>query len=149
MASIYNSNDNQDLIERFNKLTPNSKALWGKMTVDQMLSHCIAPLDVALGNTELKKPNFIFALMGRMMKNKVVNASEFKKNSPTAPSFIRKETYDFEATKNELNSKIAEFTKGTSTIKCEKHPFFGEMNADEWDKLQWKHLNHHLEQFGV
>lgn len=149
MASIYNLQDNQDLIERFNKLTPESKAIWGKMTVDQMLSHCIAPLDVALGNSELKKPNFIFGLMGKMMKNKVVNAPEFKKNSPTAPSFIRKENYDFAATKDELNTKIAEFAKGTSVIKCEKHPFFGEMTTEDWDKLQWKHLNHHLEQFGV
>jgi hypothetical protein len=148
MKSIYNPEDNTQIIERIQKLTPESKALWGKMSVDQMMSHCIAPIDVAFGNLELKT-NAIMALLGRMLKNKVINAPEFKKDSPTAPAFIRKEHYNFNATQTELIEKVKKFTEGTQVIKSNKHPFFGEMSYEDWDKLHWKHLDHHLKQFNV
>lgn len=148
MKSIYNATDNNELISRIQKLTPESKALWGKMTVDQMLSHCIAPIDVAFGDLELKT-NPIMAFLGKIMKNKIINSPEFKKNSPTAPAFIKTGTYDFTATQNELINKIQKFTTGTQVIKTNKHPFFGKMSTEDWDKLQWKHLDHHLRQFNM
>ena len=149
MASIYNPNDNQEIIDRLNKLTPETKAQWGKMSIDQMLSHCQAPMDVAFGDLNLKA-NFFMQLLGKMFKNKILNASEFKKNSPTAPSFIRNGVYDFEQTKTELIIKIKKFSElGENAIRTKKHPFFGEMSTAEWDKLQWMHLDHHLKQFGV
>ncbi len=149
MASIYNLQDNQEIISRINKLTPESKALWGKMTVDQMMMHLIAPLDITLGNKQPSKPNFIMGLLGKMLKGKIINGTEYKKNSPTAPDFLFTGTYDFDKTKQELIEKVAEFQKGTSVVALDKHPFFGKMSSEDWDKLQWKHLNHHLQQFGV
>lgn len=149
MSSIYNIQDNQEIIDRINKLTPQSERLWGKMTVDQMLMHLIAPLDVTLGNKQPSKPNFFIGLMGKMMKNKIINAPEYKKNNPTAPDFVMKGSYDFEKAKAKLIEKVAEFQKGTSVVAIDFHPFFGKMSTDDWDKLQWKHLNHHLTQFGV
>lgn len=149
MSSIYNKNDNDIIIARINKLSPDSKAQWGKMTVDQMLSHCQAPIDVAFGNLALRS-NFLMRTMGKLFKNKIINSAEFKKNSPTAPDFIRKGSYDFEKTKRELIEKINQFsTLAEKAIKNTKHPFFGEMSHEEWDKLQSMHLEHHLKQFGV
>lgn len=149
MASIFDKNDNAVLISRINALTPETQPLWGKMNVGQMLSHCQAPIDVAFGNVKLKS-NIIFLLLGRILKKKILAAPMFKKNSMTEPSFIRTGEYDFEKTKAELISKVKRFAEeGTSCIKVEKHPFFGKMSFEEWDNLQWKHLNHHLKQFGV
>jgi hypothetical protein len=54
MANIFDTTDNQAMIERINKLTPETKALWGKMTVDQMLNHTAAAIEVAFGERELK-----------------------------------------------------------------------------------------------
>lgn len=148
MPSIYNLQDNQDLVLRIEKLQPTTLSLWGKMRVDQMLSHCIAPIDVALGNVHLQ-PNFLFSIFGRLIKKSVINAPKFKKDSPTAPDFIRKDAYDFDATKKELIEKVTLFQQGPSVIKIDKHPFFGPMSHKDWDNLQWKHLDHHLRQFGV
>lgn len=149
MKSIFNTHDNQKLITRINKLTPEAQAVWGKMSVDQMLSHCQAPIDVAFGNLPLKA-NVIMQLLGKMLKNKIINSPEFKKNSPTAPSFIRTEHYDFETTKKELIEKVSKFaTEGQAAIKNQTHPFFGRMTYNEWDKLQYMHLDHHLHQFKV
>ena len=54
------------------------------------------------------------------------------------------------STKLELIEKVLKFsTLGPKVIANHKHPFFGEMTNEEWDLLQWKHLNHHLNQFSV
>jgi len=149
MPSIFNTSDNQDLISRIDKLAPNTAATWGKMNAAQMLSHCQAPMDVAFGDLKLKS-NFLLLLVGRIYKKKILAAPGFKKNSPTAPDFLRNGECDFEKSKSELIQKINRFSEqGEKVIKMHKHPFFGNMTSEEWDILQWKHLDHHLKQFGV
>jgi hypothetical protein len=147
MKSIYNPTDNSELVQRINQLNLNSKAQWGKMSVDQMLKHTNAASEVAFGKQELKI-NFLMKLVGKLMKNKVFN-SEFKKNSPTAPEFIFKDSYDFETSKNELIKNVQLLQDGHTTIKVMNHPFWGKMTYEDWDKLMYKHLDHHLRQFGV
>lgn len=149
MNSIFDKNTNDDFIKRINLLTQDSKPLWGKMNVSQMLSHCQAPIDVALGDLELKS-NFIMRFLGKLFKTKILNANKFKKNGVTVTEFLRNDNYEFEQNKITLIEKISKFaTLGTESIKNSKHPIFGEMSIEEWDKLQIMHLEHHLRQFGV
>jgi hypothetical protein len=67
MKSIYNSNDNHELVNRINQISSESKPLWGKMSVDQMCEHCLITSNVAFGKQELKI-NFLMKLVGKMMK---------------------------------------------------------------------------------
>jgi hypothetical protein len=147
MKSIFNTTDNQEIITRINKLTPESQAVWGKMNVDQMFKHTSGALIVAFGENNVKV-NFIFKLLGRMLKNKVFN-SEFKRNSPMAKEFIFTDKYDFEASRNELIKNFSRFAKGHQSIKITNHPFWGKMTYEDWSKLMWNHVDHHLRQFGV
>lgn len=147
MSSIYNKADNDLIISRINTLSPESKALWGKMTVIQMLKHTEAAIAVAFSEKELKI-NFFLKLLGRILKNKVFN-SEFQKNSPAAPEFIFTDEYDFEDSKKALIEKFSRFANGTQSITLMQHPFWGKMTHEDWDKLMWKHVDHHLRQFGV
>jgi hypothetical protein len=60
------------------------------------------------------------------------------------------ETYDFELAKQELIGKFSRFaSEGPAAIKIKKHPFWGNMTEEDWNTLMWKHLDHHLRQFGV
>lgn len=147
MDSIFDKADNAKIIARINSLTPESQSLWGKMTVDQMLKHTNEALIIAFGEKELKI-NFLMRLLGRILKNKILN-SDFKKNSPTAPEIIFKGKYNFEVSKKELINNFSRFDKGHESIKVTNHPFWGKMTLEEWDKLMWKHIDHHLRQFGV
>lgn len=147
MSSIYNKEDNDLILVRINKLTPQTKAVWGKMTVDQMCKHCNEAIIVAFGENEIKV-NFFLRLLGRLLKNKVFN-SEFQKNSPTAKEFVFAEQYDFEKAQKELINNFARFAAGPDNIKLKVHPFWGPMSYEDWDKLMWKHVDHHLRQFGV
>jgi hypothetical protein len=147
MGSIYNKADNEAMIARINSLTPDNNALWGKMTVDQMCKHCNTAIQVAFGKQDLKI-NFLMRILGSMLKNKAFN-SDFGKNSPTAKEFKFEGSYDFEASRKELAESIAQFAHGTQVIKVMDHPFWGKMTYEDWDKLIWRHTDHHLRQFGV
>ncbi|MGG7036035.1 MAG: DUF1569 domain-containing protein [Flavobacterium sp.] len=147
MRSIYNKADNATIISRIEKLKPGTQNVWGKMTVDQMLNHCTAAINVAYGEQELKI-NFLMKLFGKMMKDKILN-SEFKKNSPTIAEFRFNGQYDFDSSKKELIDKFSRFKDGHTVIAVNTHPFWGSMSYEDWDKLLWKHMDHHLRQFGV
>ena len=149
MSSIYNKTDNDSIISRINQLNSDTKALWGKMTVSQMLRHCKLASDIAFGNQNLKI-NFIMKLLGKMLKKKVFYGGDMGKNSPTAKEFIITEQPDFETVKNEMVANFKRFAdEGTSCIKTLNHPFWGKMTYEDWDALMWKHIDHHLRQFGV
>ena len=38
---------------------------------------------------------------------------------------------------------------GPSGLTSLPHPFFGPLSSEEWQALQWRHLDHHLRQFGA
>jgi hypothetical protein len=146
--SIYSKSDTKKIIARIQSLTSENIALWGTMNVDQMLKHCSAAVDVAYGE-KVVEVKWMMKLLGRLVKNKVFN-SEFQKNSPTAKEFVFSESYDLEASKLELIQKYSRFSnEGKESIIVMNHPFWGKMSYEDWDKLMWKHIDHHLRQFGV
>ena len=149
MNSIYDKTANDAMIARIHKLTPESRAIWGKMNAGQMLQHCKLASDVAFGKQDLKI-NFLMKLLGKILKKKVFYGGEMKKNSPTAKEFIITENIDFAKAKSEFISNFSKFsTEGKSAIKLMNHPFWGKLSYEDWDALMWKHTHHHLQQFGV
>jgi hypothetical protein len=149
MKSLFNTPDNDELIERISLLHGNSTALWGKMSVSQMVTHAQQPLKVALGELKLKR-GLIGFLFGRIAKKKLLAEGPFSKNLPTDKNFLVHTSPEFEKERNELTRLVKRFAQaGPQGLSREKHPFFGRLSETEWDVLQWKHLDHHLRQFGV
>ena len=149
MKNLFTSTVNQDMVDRINKLTPDTKPLWGKMTVAQMLAHLQVPLEVALGDKDLKGGLMAF-FFGKIAKKQLVKEEPFKRNLPTAPSFVVKGERNFNEEKKELIDLLLRFSKSDpEEIARRPHPFFGKLTKEEWNTLQYKHLDHHLNQFGV
>ncbi|MBW4889721.1 DUF1569 domain-containing protein [Mucilaginibacter sp. HMF5004] len=149
MKSLLNPVYSKEMIERINRLTPSSAALWGKMRVDQMLAHLNAFFNAALG--EVKQERVLSGyLFGWIAKKKILSDQPFGKGLPTAKAFLAKGEYDFEAEKEHLIALIEHYTatKGKDVNKY-PHTFFGHLTTMEWDKLITKHLEHHLSQFEV
>lgn len=150
MESLFHPTGNQHILDRIDKLSPISLSEWGVMTVSQMLEHCKMPLQVVYGTKKIKVNWFVKLMFGKRSKQQFTSAHPFGKGMPTAKEF--KVTYepDFETAKRELKELIVQFTQaGHEGIKVTKHPLFGEMTHKEIDTAQWKHLDHHLKQFGV
>lgn len=150
MESLFTAAHNQKIIHRINSLSPSSKALWGKMNVSQMLAHCQIPLKVAHGETKIKR-GLLSILFGTFVKNKLTKDDKaFDRNLPTNKKLIIIDEREFETEKHDLISLVEKFHQlGPNGLTKHPHPFFGRMNEREWDTLQWKHLDHHLRQFGV
>ena len=153
MKRLFDPHENNLIKERINKLTPGSRALWGEMNVSQMLAHLQQPILVAFGQLKLKG-GLMALLFGKIAKKQMVNDKPFKKNIPTMKEFkfTGKNTpqKEFLKEKDILLSYVDRFIKdGPEVIANETHPFFGRLTLEEWDILQWKHLDHHLRQFGV
>jgi len=149
MESLFESSAADNILDRVEKLQPRTRPLWGKMTVSQMLAHCKVPLEVAVGEKELKR-TLMGVIFGRIGKKQMLKPEPFKKNLPTDPRFVVKNNPDFTSEKHKLESLIRRFAASDpDTIAHRPHPFFGKMTAEEWGWLQYKHLDHHLRQFGV
>ncbi len=150
MKTLFNQQDNNEIIIRLLSLSLNSEKKWGKMNVAQMLVHCQKPLEVSDGKL-IAKRNLFSKLFGSFFKKKfLIKGDNFSKNSPTAKEFIINSTFDFKQEQTKLISMIENLgKKGESAIQLEIHPFFGKMTKAEWGILFYKHLNHHLEQFSA
>jgi len=137
----------QEIISRIGKLTPQSQAQWGRMNVSQMLAHVQMPIGVAEGKHKL--PRTLFGrIVGPLVKSIIYNNKPFKRSLPTDRSFVMTgREKEFEKEKQTLINMINNFSE--QTMVDEPHPFFGKLTKEQWSKGTWKHLNHHLEQFGV
>jgi len=136
----------EEILTRINKLNPGSKGQWGKMSVSQMLAHLQMPIGVALGNHKLPR-SFLGRLVGGLIKHKLYNDQPYKHNLPTAPSFKMTTEKEFDEEKRKVIEMIEKFSE--ENIINTNHPFFGKMTREQWGRANWKHLDHHLQQFGV
>ncbi len=149
MKNLFNPTDAQEILMRIEKLTPQTQRLWGKMDVAQMLAHCSILLRIARGLDKPKR-SVLGILLGWAVKDKFFGAKPHPKNSPTGRNLIVADQKKFEEEKEKLINHIKEFAAGGPEA-CTKHPnpFFGKLTPEEWARGQYKHLDHHLQQFGV
>lgn len=149
MATLYTTEGYNQLLQRLDKLTPDTQRQWGKMEPAQMLAHVRGPIDVALGKVQLPK-SFFMKLFGGIIRKQFMNGKPIKKNSPTAPILKITDQRDFATEKANFLQSIKEFTdRGRANQLPPAHIYFGKMTADEWSQFQQTHINHHFTQFGV
>ncbi len=149
MKSLFNKDTYNETLQRMNTPTPQSQRQWGKMEVAQMLAHCKEAFRVPLSDKKMPRM-FIGVLLSWMMKPKMYNDAPWKKNLPTAPNFLIKDQRDFDNEKGQLSELITKFyTAGPDNVGKFPHPFFGTFTKEQWGKCMYKHLDHHLNQFGV
>jgi hypothetical protein len=150
MKNIFLKEDVSEYIDRINELSPDSKALWGKMSVNQMLAHCNVSYEMVYEDIHKKPNNFIKIILRLFVKNKVVNKKPYSKNNPTAPQFIVKDERNFEIEKNRLINYIIKTQElGEDAFEGKISYSFGRLSSKEWNNMFAKHLDHHLTQFAV
>jgi len=150
LPDIFSKTETDKVIQRINSLTPDTQPIWGTMSVAQMLAHCNVTYEMMYENIH-KKPNaFMKFILKSLIKNIVVSETAYKHNSRTAPQFIIKETKDFAFEKQRLIDYINKTQQlGAAYFDNKESHSFGALTKTEWNNMLYKHLNHHLSQFGV
>lgn len=148
--NIFQEETATKVIQRIEKLTSNSKANWGKMTVSQMLAHCNVTYEMVY-DTIHPKPNFVMKFVLKMfVKDAVVSDKPYSKNGKTAPQFIITDEKNFKVEQKRLIDYIKKTKSlGEAHFDGKESHSFGNLNKQEWNNMFYKHLDHHLTQFGV
>lgn len=150
MKNIFSKEDSTIIIDRINLLQADSKALWGKMSVNQMLAHCNVAYEMVYDTIHPKPKGFVKLILKLFVKNKVVSDKPYPRNNQTAPQFIINGDRDFEIEKKRLIDYITITQNlGKETFEGKESHSFGKLSSKEWNNMFVKHLEHHLSQFGV
>jgi hypothetical protein len=148
MKTIFEKTSREELINRINALDESSRAQWGKMNISQMLQHLILWEDMMSGRLQTKRM-FISRIFGKLALKQFLNPNKpVRHNTPTVPQLIVKEKNgDVAAAKKKLAALIEEHS--SRPYDSSIHPFFGKMTREQVGCLDYKHIDHHLQQFNA
>jgi hypothetical protein len=150
MRHLFEAAAVEEVKERIARLRPESERLWGTMTAAQAMAHCSAGLEVAAGE-RLPPRKAQGRLLGWLIKPLALGNDEpMRRNSPTVKEQLVRDERDLEVERERLCRLIDRFAAtGADGCTSHPHPFFGRLTPEEWAILTYKHLDHHLRQFGA
>lgn len=150
LPNIFTPNVSQEIIGRINNLTTETQPTWGKMNVAQMLAHCNVTYDFIYTEKYPRPTGFKKFMIKLFAKKIVVGDKPYSKNSRTADEFLVAAEQDFENEKSKLVANINKVvSEGAKVFEGRESHAFGPLSVTEWSNMFYKHLDHHLVQFGV
>jgi hypothetical protein len=150
MKSLFDGATATEIKNRIARLEPGSERQWGKMNAAQAMAHCATTLEWAVGDSFAPRM-FVGRILGPLVKSKVLkDDAPMTRNAPTAKSLVVANERDLAKERQRLCALIDRFSEG-GPQGCTRraHTFFGSLTPEEWARLMYKHLDHHLRQFGV
>jgi hypothetical protein len=148
MHSLFEPATAAEIISRIQKLQPTSPAQWGKMNVSQMLAHCQGPFEVYFKEKKVKR-QLMGILFGKMVIKRLLSDKPWRRSLPTAKEFKISGVRNFDEERDKLVRIVNRFFREGYTITSFTHPFFGKLSSQEYALFNYRHLDHHLQQFGV
>jgi hypothetical protein len=151
MKNLRNTAVKDEILARIERLTPESKAKWGKMNVNQLLRHLTLSLDIPLERLNPtmptnapKLPKWLFRLILLNMKPPKSKAETFVELNTVSAGV---NPTDFEAERKQLRQAVNDFVNAKQYAPENK--LAGKFSGDDWGKLSYNHMDHHLRQFGA
>lgn len=146
MKSLFEDATFTETLSRIDSLNKNSVCQWGKMTVGQMVWHCQFPFAIGIKNKNKGNGNLFVKMF---FKKQMYSDKPFRKNLPTVPTLKTKEDKNLHTEKAILRQLVTKFYECSTRKDWNPHPIFGKFTHEQWGKMEYKHLDHHLTQFGV
>ncbi|HEX5008901.1 MAG TPA: DUF1569 domain-containing protein [Planctomycetota bacterium] len=145
-GTLLDEADRSQLLQRLRRVRPEARPAWGTLDAPHMVCHLADSLRVALGDVPAA-PVHTFASR-TLLKFMVVNTGlpVPRGKIQTAPEMLASSPVAWEADLAAC-AGLAERV-GTGSARA-VHPMFGPLSPEQWGRLCWKHMHHHLVQFGV
>ncbi len=145
--SLSNARVRQELLDRLERLTPEATPLWGRMTAHQMLAHLADWMLMAKG--EIKTTARKHPLRNPPLKQLAIYWLPFPKNVPTSPELIGRALLDWSIERAAVRKGVESFDNLDANTTWPEHPVFGKMTSNAWCVFAYRHMDHHLRQFGI
>jgi hypothetical protein len=146
MKTVWDASARQEIRDRLGRLTPNANRLWGKMTAPQMVAHLADSMRMA--NGEIPIPSKNLPLRFTPIKQFIIYVAPFPKSAPTAPQLITRPPIDWPSECKAICLGMDQFSARDRSGPFPEHPAFGKLTARAWGRLIYRHIDHHLKQFG-
>ena len=134
------------IVERLCRVSPQARPAWGGLDAPRMLCHLNDALRIGLGELPCKPThNVLSRTLGKAL---VVNSGlkPPRGKIKTAPEMLTSCPAAWDADLAACVQLVERVGAGQATAV---HPAFGPLTPEEWGRISWKHVNHHLVQFGV
>lgn len=150
MKTLRDEKCRAELVGRLDKLNAGAQPAWGRMNVEQMLSHLVQSGGLPFVASVPDRSNW---MSRTLLKPLVLYVLPIPKEVKTSPEIDQQQDgrkpLGFETDKRELMGSMEKIGTLSPGHECLNHPFFGKMSAKQWATMAHKHIDHHLRQFGV
>ncbi|HXD50059.1 MAG TPA: DUF1569 domain-containing protein [Gemmatimonadaceae bacterium] len=150
MRSLFDAGTAAEIEARVAQVSDQHTRQWGRMNLAQALAHCAGVLELALGDR--RPPRALLGrILGRVFKRLMIGSdAPLRRNTPTLPYLTVLDRRELHTERDRLLTLIERFAAG-GPARCtvHPHPFFGPLTPQEWAVFEYKHLDHHLRQFGA
>jgi len=148
MKTLFNGDDRKDLERRLDRLVHSSSPRWGRMDCGQMLAHLTEAMRMGLGELPVRGRKG-GPLRFPPLRHAIIYWLPFPKGAPTAPELIARRAGDCVLETAEIKTLMERFAARAGAAKWAEHPAFGPLSERDWGVLGYKHIDHHLRQFGA
>ena len=148
MKTLHNAEDCEAVLRRIAALSGDAPRQWGTMSVGAMVAHLCAAAEMALGDL-IARPKGPRAFRAFPLKQLVLYILPIPKGAPTARELVVADAGDFEAARARLVALVSRVAARPADAPGPDHPLFGSLTSRQWGALAYKHMDHHLRQFGV
>jgi hypothetical protein len=149
LKNLFDHSNAAELKERASNLQPDTPRQWGKMLPAQALAHCAVQFEMVLGENFPPRA-FIGYIFGPLAKKSFFSDKPVGRNMPTIKEYVVNDERDLDTERTRLFTLIDRLADGGPSIVTQHpHAFFGKLTPEEWAVLMYKHVDHHLKQFGA
>ncbi|HEX9936735.1 MAG TPA: DUF1569 domain-containing protein [Longimicrobium sp.] len=145
--TVFDPAAREELRRRMERVRPETRPLWGKMNAPQMLAHLNSALMMGLGELETVPKRS--PLANPLMRWLVIYALPWPRGTPTAPELLAAPTGDWDAELARFRDLLDRTGTRPPAGEWPRHPAFDVMTGKQWGDLTYRHVDHHLRQFGV
>lgn len=138
------------MIRRIGELTPDATAVWGRMSVEQMVSHLVQASELPFSATCSDRSSF---MSRHVIKPLVLYLLPMPKDVRTSRELDQQQDgrkpLGLDVDRGHLIDAVNKLGDLPDDHGCLPHPLFGKMSVRQWAMISHKHIDHHLRQFGV
>lgn len=147
MKSIWRDEDRRELNDRVARVACDRRAEWGTFTAPKMICHLADSLKMAMGDLPVAPRHL--PIRYPPLKQLIIYVAPFPKGAPTAPELLAREPREWASDLADVQALLARAGSARTTDTWPEHPAFGKLSTRAWGVLIYRHMDHHLKQFGT